>query len=196
MKKIILIASFLSISFLSISQDSSLDKLFDDGGISTAKNLVKFNVAFLLVGDFSFSYERIITSGFTVEIGAGALLPYYTTEFPYYIFNEGVNNEINNPKSGYSFSIMPRGFYSPGAPESFYIGFNYRIRHYNLDKSIVICNDFALVYGSQLALYKKLFLDYSIGFGYRAIKNSLVSNNEKLRGSFIMPVSIKIAYLF
>lgn len=204
---------FLFIIFYSnqsFSQTNSVDKYFDDGGISEARNTVKFNFASLIVGDLSLSYEREIVPAFHIEAGFGLLLNYYTVELPYRFSEGGVNSDIVNPMSGYSFFVFPKMhfnlissyarsthlLYSIGV-DTYYIGLMYRARNYNLENNHhTEFNDYIFVFGLQNELWGHFVIDISYGLGVRKSISTLEPLSRPDEISVVFPIHLKLGYLF
>lgn len=185
MKKTLLILAIFLMSILSLlGQDTSLDKYFDDKGLSTSKNILKLNLSSIIVGDYSLMYERLLGESFRIEIGFGVLASYYTKEFPYHFIGETPLS--SNPSGGYSFSFSPRT-----VSDNIILGIKYRRRVYFLQTEEYIFNDYIIYGGYQLITSKKIVLEVITGIGLR------FSNPKGSRRSYpLIPFGIEIGYLF
>jgi hypothetical protein len=89
------------------SQDS-LDAWFDDGGISTTKNMVAWHITGLVSGQFGFSYYRSFGSGITgIEIGLAYVMPYYGNNLMSFRVGDGtsISDQDLNLGSGVALEI-------------------------------------------------------------------------------------------
>lgn len=181
------------------SKDDDLDHLFDDGGMSTAKNVVKLNLATIIIGDVPFSYERIIGERIGIEVGVGKLMNYYNPDLAELSFGndlEEENLQIKGPKGGYSFVIFPKYYYNNKAPLTMYSGLKYRKRNYTFNsKEDIILTDFSFNYGFQFTLIKKLVVDYNMGIGFRWRKDENTAVESEIN-NITLPLAVKIGYLF
>lgn len=85
MRKSSILFIFIIVFINSAFSQHENDEYFDDGGISSSRSSININLASLIVGDFSFGYERTIGNVFKIEAGVGLLLSYYNTEMiPYF----------------------------------------------------------------------------------------------------------------
>ena len=168
-------------------QDNSY--YFDDGSISESKNLVKINVLSIIIGDLPVYYERIFGKSFSIEIGAGILLPYYIPEVTQLFSNK---SEIVDPNFGYSIWLHPK-YYIQQAPELNYFGIQFRRRNYN---QTIICTDLTFNYGLQFILGNRFILDYNVGLGFR-FKTQKSPNIEKEINEVVpvLPVGVKLGII-
>jgi len=181
---------------LAFSQNAN-DQYFDDGGISTAKNAVNVNLASIIVGDFSIGYERDVTNYFKLEFGVGVLLPYYNTELLPYYLEDGVNNQIINPKSGYSFFVYPKIHMVTEYLKGLSYGLMYRHRNYTLESNDnVRYNDYSFMIAYRFSILKYFVIDSSYGFGIRNTKLSNINVDDEDDISVIFPIQVKFLYIF
>ncbi|RMG83907.1 MAG: hypothetical protein D6707_00145, partial [Bacteroidetes bacterium] len=167
----------LSNGFAQNDTIQDLSQYFDDGKISNSKNIVKINATSIINGDLPVYYERPLTNSFSVELGAGLLLPYY---FPEIFFPDETDYEpITNSNLGYSLWFFPKIYlFSPS--EFSYVGFMYRRRAYQNEQT-VIYNDFTISSGYQINPVKRLVLDIYLGVGIRfKTQESLDIKNESI----------------
>ena len=170
-------------------QDNSY--YFDDGGISESKNLVKINVLSIVNGDLPVYYERIIGKSFSIEFGAGILLPYYIPELPQLFLDEP---EIENPDFGHSLWIHPKYYIQHEAPELNYLGIQFRRRSYTQDNQAIIFTDLTFNYGLQLILGKRFVFDYNVGVGF-SFKTQKSLNIEKEISGVALPIGVKLGII-
>lgn len=183
---------FAFVGNLICQEDNDLSVYFDDGGFTSSKNLVSVNLASILVDDVHFTYERKISDEFSLEIGAGYLMPYYVREINYWIFGDRVFD--TPPDGGYSYNIGVNYFYM-SFPDDFYNSINFRQRNYTVGVSNVVFRDISYSLGARYNIKGNLMFDYSFGLGYRFESKDGVSGNYKIE-SFIFPIAIKFDYVF
>jgi len=196
LKKLIIISIWLLplCNLFAQTNGSSENSYFlDDGGISNSKNLLKVNVLSIVNGDLPFYYERVLSKSFSVEIGAGILLPYYLPELPRLITNN--ENEIVDPAGGYSLWIQPKYYIQGKSPELRYFGLQFRKRNYNLKNGVIITYDLSFITGTQLIFAKRMALDLSIGLGIHST-NKNETDIFRFNNYLTIPVAIKLGYLF
>lgn len=184
---------FLSFDTVYAQSDSIQDNsyYFDDGGISDAKNVIKLNILSTINGDLSLFYERVLFNSFSIEFGAGLILPYYITELPKLFSDEA---EIKKPDSGYSLWIHPKYYFQQKAPELYFIGIQIRRRNYNQDYQTIVYTDITLNYGLQLILAKRIAFEYNIGIGYR-FSDETASSQKTGINELIIPIGIKFGII-
>lgn len=170
-------------------QDNSF--YFDDGGISARKNIIKINILSAINGDLPLYYERALSKSFSIEIGAGLLLPYYILELPQIFSTEA---EIINPDFGYSLWIHPKYYLQQNAPELNYFGVQIRKRNYNQNNQTIVYTDVTLNYGLQLILGKRIAFDYNVGIGVRFKREKSTSEKNVITG-IALPIGIKIGII-
>lgn len=176
-----------------IAQNDSTDNMsyyFDDGGISESRNILKLNVLSTINGDVSMSYERIFNPSFGLEVGLGVIVPFYITEFPYFLLGD---EPITDPTFGYSVCFQPRYYLFGEAPELIYIGLLVRERKYVYNDENIVLTDLVLNYGGQYSIGRRMTFDYSFGIGIRANENKFSFKFDDL--DFVMPCAIKFGYL-
>ncbi|WMJ75512.1 hypothetical protein RCC89_20455 [Cytophagaceae bacterium ABcell3] len=179
------------------AQEDSEDvsALFDDGGFSNSKNVIKFNILSVYVGDIAFFYERAFGDKFSIEIGGGPLMNYYNPEF-FGLYAGMDAPEIVDPSGGYSIWVNPR-IYFHGAPLNLYTGIQYRRRHYfQTSANDIIFNDIAYNAGVQLDIWGRVILDYNVGVGVRLFEPENQFSARSLGSHFILPITLKLGYLF
>lgn len=187
LKLLIPIIFFHSFIIAQESDTTNIFYYFDDGGISNSRNVVKFNTLSILNGDLPVYYEVALNNAFTLEVGAGILLPYY---FPKLNFFYDEDFKINNPDFGYSIWVHPKFYGKREAPQNYYIGIQYRRRNFNQDNQEIVYVDYTFNVGMQLIMKDRLIFDYNVGVGY---KKDIKDTNSIFA---VMPIGIKLGYLF
>jgi hypothetical protein len=160
------------------------------------RNIVKVNLVSPIIGDLAFYYERVIFRWVSMEGGAGVLLPYYLQDGAALVAHE---HEVNKPDLGYSLWLHPRFYFMGKAPEYNYVGFQYRLRHYNLKNGQQIeYTDISFNLGFQFFLSKRLMFDYNLGVGFRFRKYPVahVANKETGIIGITMPLNFRLGYAF
>lgn len=174
------------------STKSSISYYLDDGGISTAKNVVKLNLAAIIYGEIPITYERALGDRFSLEVGIGLQLPYYNSE----LTTIEKEDEIKDPQSGFGIWIFPKYYLHAKAPELNYIGILYRRMEYQLKNEEVIYRDFTYNYGIQTYIHDRLVFDGSIGTGFRSTKYPNQTTNEPDNWNLLVSIGLKLGYLF
>ncbi len=186
-------------SFLAFSQEDSADnsKYFDEStSFSEGQSLYKVNLATLINGDIAFFWEKVLSNSFSIEAGAGLLLPYYSFELADAMFQrEDYEEPYHVDEVGSGFSLWFQAKYYPKklAPEANYWGLQYRLRNYFINNETVSYHDIAFNYGFQMMFRNNFILDYTLGVGAR-IKNSM--ENDNITGGIITPFQLKLSYKF
>jgi len=180
-------------SELLAQNDSIPDASFylNDTGFSIRKNVIKVNLLSVIYGDLPVYYERAITNSFSIEVGAGVLLPYYFPKLSQY--DEDIEG-VENPIGGTSIWIQPKLYYGGRAPENSYVGVQWRQRNYNLENNEVRHTDISLNFGYQLVLGKRLIFDYNAGVGFGMKKSKIDEGTDGLIG-LTMPIGIKLGII-
>lgn len=188
--------------FIVIAQDSknNVDQYFDEGEVSSLKNSFKYNVASLYNGDVHFNYERVIGSFFSIELGAGYLLPYYNHN-AYYAASQ--NDFTFSPQGGYSWSVMPRAYFNYNAPFAIYFGVKYRKRNYTLENGSSKMVQYAMIAGYQFLVNDRICIDLNYGAGfdlYTGPREMLEEDVEYIESEkekmLVMPINISVGYIF
>lgn len=183
-----------------IAPEEDLHQYFDDGGLSTRKNLIATDLLAPLAGAVTLRYERGLTKNFSMEVGVSKLLPFYVFEvLP-------LNGTIAgfHPKGGFGFSVAPHLFFAEKAPERSFIGLKYGFRRYSLeDGGFATIHDFSTSYGYNIFLGKHLMFCYQFGFGYRRIlrtaptvPNGPYGGYAQTRGVPFLPWMLGIGAMF
>lgn len=178
---------------------TSLAYIFDDGGLSEAKNVLKINLATIIVGDVPISYERVFGNSVAIEVGIGSLLPFYNSDLSEVLFEDETLDEsltIDNPKGGRSFVIFPKFYSKQEAPLSVFYGIKYRDRRYTFEsKEDVKIIDITFNSGIQYHLKGKLVMEVNYGLGFRT-RQQEGSNPGQDQTNISFPLAIKTGYLF
>ena len=184
-----------------------LEEAFDDGGLSDIKNAIKIDLAALMAGSFTISYERQIAGIFWMEVGGGPILSYLGIEYPNKYggdLSAFSDDEISAPSGGINFYLMPKvvGENTIFTVERSSLGLLYRYRKYKLDPPSgssssgtyeVTVNDFALYFGMVFELSDRLFFELAYGLGVRSTKYSEDLELEKAN-DFVVPLGLNIGY--
>lgn len=179
----------LNIAFGQTKEDD-LQAMFDDGNISTSKNLVKVNPTAFIAGDLPIFYERVISDVVGVEIGIGYLIDMKSYEFTLAMEEFGPERK----GSGYSIWLNPRIYFGGEAPEGYYLGLLYRRRSFS---SGFLQNDFSMNNGFQFGIKDRLLVDIMYGLGLRFIEDPAYSTGSyELDVDIVLPFGIKLGYLF
>lgn len=187
---LIFIFSSISTAFSQTDQNE-LDAIFDDGNISTAKNIVKLNPPALLAGDLPLLYERKLSDALMLEVGVGYLLNIKSYELTLPMDQLG-----REPRgSGFSIWLNPKLFLTGDAPEGYYMGLFYRRRQYS---SGLVYSDFCLNNGFQVNLDGRYMLDFMYGSGIRFVDDPDQQTGfyQGMEVKLIFPVAVKFGYLF
>ncbi|MCI5057826.1 MAG: hypothetical protein MRY83_17060 [Flavobacteriales bacterium] len=153
--------------FSQTETDTTNNYYFDDGGLSTMRNNIKFVFTNLYIGEACLLYERRISGIVSVETGVGVLLPYHNIDLTEWLYDE---NEIINPDLSFSFWLQPKFYFQTETFEGTSLGIQYRYRSYDLRTEIISHTDVSLNYNAQIIFAKRMTLEYSTGLGMR-IKN-------------------------
>ncbi len=179
---------------------------FDDNNISTAKNLVKFNLTGTLAGDYGLSYERVVSDllsfevGFSLWQGRGVVFR-PALDYPY---------EAPDGMSTPSFFFQTRFYYTflglVDAPSGLYNAFMYRRRQMdysdlpNAYYDNIVTNEILFHTGYQWLSGGKFAIDTYTGIGIAlldyTLKNPGSSNPVGVSNEFILNLGIKFAYRF
>lgn len=165
---------------------------FDDSkGIFGGPRIIKINLASIAVGDLPIYYEQTLSESFSIEVGAGLLLPVYIDQVFGMRFDY-INAE--NLERRFSLWIHPKYYYKHTAPISQYIGPQLRKRFYNQNDQSLTYTDVTLNYGLQYKFGKRIVLDYNVGVGIR-IKNdeSSDSDNDIIGG--VLAIGLKLGVI-
>lgn len=179
--------------FPAFAQEDDVSQYLDDGGISLSKNILKVNLANVLIGEVPVSYERILGDAFGLEVGGAYILPYYGGT----LLDEFTGNYHSGyPSSGKGFMVSPRYYMGREAPEKRHIGLQYRRRFVSYSNlSSEVRTDFSLVSGSQWVLGNRFVLDMESGLAYSIVE--LYDAGMLYRASDItFQVSLKTGILF
>lgn len=185
--KLILFFVFIFSNSNLIAQNDGISDIlyYLDDGISGKNNIIKQNALAIINGDLAVFYERILGKAIGVEIGVGLLLPYYIYELGS-IFDEKFKE---NTDLGYSLWIFPKYYVTSKAPERGYLGIQFRKRDFG---QITSFTDITFNVGYQFIIGKRMTFESNIGMGIRYSKDKI----KEIEDGFIIPLAIKIGYLF
>ena len=168
------------------TSNDDLTDLFDDGGASTAKNLLKVMPTALLQGDLPFLFERVLTDKITLEAGAGPILPFYFGGFYDQIseaderLKSKRQDENDTASIGRSLYLQAKFYPKGNAPDLGYYAIQWRNRRFNFQNEDIIYTDFTMNYGFNLFLGDKWVFEYLTGIGYRTT-STIVEDSEGIR---------------
>jgi hypothetical protein len=147
------------------SDTTSMRYYFDDGGIASSRAIFKVETIAIIHGELPVLLEVFVKQNFSLELGAGVILPYYVHDFLPLLFNEGQG--FKNSEFGNSFWLSSR-LYMREAPESNYWMLQARRRNFvNTNVTEITFN-----FGKQKIFGKRWICDYGIGLGLRFQKYS------------------------
>ena len=149
----------------------------------------------VIIGDLPVYYERVFLKRLSIEAGIGVLLPYYVQEGFGLIEDE---KDIIEPDIGYSLWLHPKYYFTDKAPEYGYMGFQYRLRNYNLKSGDKIkYKDLTLNFGWHLFLGKVFLMEYNIGVGFR-FKIFLDKYDIEIekKSNIAFPIGFRFGYVF
>lgn len=195
---LLILLGCISFSFAQTNADS-LAFYFDDDGISVSKNIVKVNAAAVVNGDLPIHYERVLGNVIGLEVGIGLLLPYYLPdliELTAHLSGESIL--IKDPGFGRSLWGQLKYYYADEGVEGRYIGFQYRTRKYKqpIQPAEVVHSDIVVNFGGQYIIGKRMLLDASLGLGNRFRRETTSSGEITKETALVMPLAIKLGYLF
>jgi len=193
---LMLCCGFLFFSFRCAAQEKtdSIPWFYDDGGISSAKNILKLDLTGILQGEYAVCWERMYYKNLCVQLSAGILSPRFSYKFllddlfcPWY-------NNFFPEKTGWSLGIENK-LYPKGPPKGFYILCGAKHRQF----SEVVTNDLYTGIGWQLKITDYIPLEMNLGLGVRYQRSrdgaSYVFDNNQDQVT-ILPFTARIGYLF
>ena len=195
----ILLTAFLLFAFqqpIQAQKDSTnnISHYLDDGGLTDVNQVLKVNVISIVNGDLPLYYERAFGKSFGIEIGAGILLPYYTSPRLSGIFSQKF--EINNQNLGYSIWFQPKYYVRRDALDSYYIGLQFKRKDFNQNIKTQVITGYTLNYGFQFILGKRIIIDLSAGLGISSLKTKQRQNNAIKITALTIPLDLKIGFHF
>ncbi len=167
-----------------------LSEVFDDGGLSQRKNLIKINIVPLFQGELTFNYERILTDHITAEVGLGFQLPYYMPDIGMFL-NDG-SATIEKPAFSVQWWLFPK-YYFQAAPEMGFVGVILRQRKYDTNENDYNITDIMYSYGIQMFKGDKMLIEFNIAIGYRLQKNQTVKLKKE---GVAIGYGMKVGYCF
>lgn len=190
LKKSLLLSLFSWFCLVGFGQDEDLDQLFED--YSTDVSLqIKYNLSAQIIGDMTFSVEPNLPGRYTIELGAGILMPYYFPEIHY--IHHWPDFPIGKVNGGFS-AIITGKIFKDETPEGVFYGVGYRFRNYNDQNTAPLrLHDIYFTYGIQGFFNDFLGYEASAGIGGR-VSNRTNSNNDYNYPHFIYPIFLKISY--
>ena len=195
MKTLLSIVLFLFLHPYCYSQSDNIKKYLDDGGRTDSNNLIKTDIAEILLGNYQVIWEHQFTRNFAVQGGVGFLTG--KSVLRPLIVESSLYRHLHG---GFSLFVSPVYYF--GDLEAFHYSLPVQYKRYGNQASSL---DFSFCIGKQWFLNEYLTLDVQGGIGVTIEKSldgtSYVYNknaiDEQLRdGSWLyLPLSIKIGYL-
>lgn len=181
---------FLCLSIHALGQED-VSQYFDDGGLSNTKNQVKVNLAAMINGDFTVSYQREVINPLHIEVGVGYLSDDYLIDRNGLSENY-LTQDHRYSVSGYSFFFNPKLRYKGDGALNLYLGLKYRNRKYTQDQlEILSIQDYVIHQSAEIIIGQRLILDLGFGFGY-----GLVKSNVDRFVILAFPLDLKVGYTF
>jgi hypothetical protein len=159
MKKIVILISLIISGGNIIAQNSSISQYLDDGGRASATNILKTDPILIYQGTVPFIWEHLFGDNFSLEMGAGVVLPFYNRPLVY--LGSFGQNSLTSPHLGGSLYLSPKYLFGRGL-ESFYTALPLTLRWY--PQQLALFNG-GLVLGYQWLFNSRLTIDVSFGFG-------------------------------
>jgi hypothetical protein len=199
--KSILITLLIFISISLQAQEQSLDKVFDDGGLSNIKNNVSISASDLVEGFFTVGYNRYIGERSALGLSFGL----YLFSGPALHWNFGANKPYYSQLDdityarGYLFRFSYRVYISDHDGLFMQYGFMYKSRGLdNADYKFLAIPEFK--YGYSWTLLDRFCMSATagLGFGFHVLKetstNLSIFDIEDM--SVYIPINIELAYEF
>ncbi|MDR0230940.1 MAG: hypothetical protein LBI82_02340 [Dysgonamonadaceae bacterium] len=202
-----------------VNQTNSIAQYLDDGGRAKATNILKTDPVLIYQGTVPFIWEHLFSRNFSLEMGAGVVLPFYNRPLIY--GGDLGQNSLKSPRLGGSLHLSPKIlnafsqklFSNQGNGfEAYYVSFPLSLRIY---PGQLVLFDGGLALGKQWMFDNRLTIDISAGIAltcqFSIDKKSYVFNAEDrydypenlgLEGSYpdilylTFPISVKIGYWF
>jgi hypothetical protein len=175
------------------AQDEDVDKYFDDGGASTASNVIKFNLTSPFIKEYSVGFEKCFGDRFGILAEVGVVRG-FATYTPY-----SVSEKYYLPDATISYRIEPRVYvFGSDAPMGLYTSVAYRFRTYNLKDYYTQHQnrDYLFSSGFQFELKNRVVMDISAGFVITKVDIQLSTgdHNEFVDGSG--NITARVGYKF
>jgi len=170
--------------------------------LDNKKNAIKFHLFSPLAGSISFSYERSIKPGSSIEFGLG----YIYGKESYNIHSKGAIARV-----GYKFIRSP-DFYLKSMkyshilkggyvkPEIIFNSFSYRQETYNYGTTTTTTTNYAtslsiiINLGKQIIYNNAFLIDYHIGVGYGISNNEVGYYYSNVMGGSSFPISLNAGF--
>lgn len=209
---------------MGFSQSDGIDfeDAYEGDSLYAVRNAIKFDPLQIAIGDIELYYERILTKGFSLELGTGITRRNYAAGWnDYSLDNLGRNVDI---KTGYAFSFGIRKYLRTSDELSGpYVSLGVKMLKYETDFEVidstgVLTSDvftdvrkytnFDCLVGYQLLPQtSNLFMDVYAGIAYRfkdfnVVHSSSVNDPEsytienEIENDFAFRVGVKIGYGF
>ncbi|MCT4665095.1 MAG: hypothetical protein N4A45_07670 [Flavobacteriales bacterium] len=199
--RLILLVSFwlTCVSVFAQENSDSLSIYFEDDEISLTRQVVKVDLAFLVQGDLTISYERKITDVFSVEISGGTILPYYDNYMHLWDVDEDIyRKEDIGARYGYSYSgFLKVNSFGEGI-EKYFIGFKYRKRRYFGNTKSQNSNEYLLSAGYQFNWHTRWIWGFGWEYGLKNTSN-FDSHDKLLEGDLtrqVLNTNISVGIIF
>ncbi len=185
MKQILLSAALFCSFFMASAQDTGMDTPSAEKG----KNLVKLNLSSLILNNYSFQYERVITKRISAAIGY-RFMPSSDVPFKSTVLNQVGDDEaadfiINNSKFS-NMAITPeiRIYLGEGYGKGFYVAPYYRYSKFKMEEvrvnyqdsngqdqyikmdGDITGNSAGLMFGAQWTIGQHFVIDWWIAGGH------------------------------
>jgi hypothetical protein len=200
MKRILTIL-LISISISLQAQEQSLDKVFDDGGLSNIKNNVSISASDLVEGFFTVSYNRYLGERSSLGLAFGL----YLFSGPALHWNVGLNksyysqlDEIDYDR-GYMFRFSYRMYTADHYGLFWQYDLMYKSRGIdNANYKFLVIPEIKYGYSWSFLDRFRLSASAGFGFGFHVIKetstNLSIFDFEDM--SIYFPINIEMAYEF
>lgn len=183
-----------------MSQSSNIAQYLDDGGRTSARNIIKTDFSQMLRANIPIIFEHLFDYNFSLQGGVGILTHnVYRPLFKPILRTKDMYSEL---KGGFSLYFKPSFYFSGFESIHFGIPFHYR-RHGNQAESY----EFGLSIGKQWFYGRHLCFDIEVGVGFNLeysldgvsyiyFPGDVDSNYDvSFRERAVTPLSFKIGYV-
>lgn len=194
MKKNVILIFVLIISIFAKAQDTGVEEYFDDSGISTSINFVKFGYS-PFKGEFSGSYERGLGLIGAIEVGVGMI---NAEKFSSFYINR--NSDFKLPESVleknqlFNIWIQPKLYFNENY-HNLYLGVFVGITKMSPE----ILTDLIASIGYKQRIFTNFSIELQSGVGGRFYTNTFylggVPYKEQM-SIIVIPLTFKVGYLF
>jgi len=190
----------LLLLFFSLSiQSQNLEKVFDDGGLSTIKNNVHFSVSDMIEGYLNIGYDRYIGQHSSIGVTVGVYL--FNGQGLYYFFGDNTQGlgTIHDFDKGYLIRFQFRSFLFRNDGFFWQYGIMFRQLQNTTHKYSFLSIPEAK-FGYQYEITNRITATASVGFGLGLGSLQKVGSQTSDWGigdsGFYMPLNIDIHYNF